>query len=254
MIDFDSIVWPDLNEHYMSALKEGTKWILGNFNLTGLIVSGTIIRGNPDASSDFDIFVIHNNNYRQRIQKIFNSVPFEIFINPPLSVIKNIKEEYKSGKQCTAHMLATGHVLINRDVIVNDLLANAESFLAKQPEFDEKQAEILRYKAAVLLEDAVDIKDKDPGMAHVFISDSVQAILEWYYYKKNLFIPRKKELIVNTERINPEIGSCTRKVMESVQTEAKINSLKRLADLTIKTYGFFEWESEREMVMPEVSN
>ncbi|HEX2959649.1 MAG TPA: hypothetical protein VHO70_22625 [Chitinispirillaceae bacterium] len=100
MINFDNIVWPDLNEHYLNALKDGTDWILRNFNLSGIIVSGTIIRGNPDVSSDFDIFVIHDNNFRQRIQKFFRTVPFEIFINPPQSILKNLNEEYKSRKQC----------------------------------------------------------------------------------------------------------------------------------------------------------
>jgi hypothetical protein len=36
--------------------------------------------------------------------------------------------------------------------------------------------------------------------------------------------------------------------MEAVQIEEKIEWLKKLADITIKTYGFFEWESEREEV------
>jgi hypothetical protein len=237
----------------LNALKEGTKWIIEHFNPLGLIVSGTIIRGNPDISSDFDIFVIHDNNFRQRIQKIFNSVPFEFFINPPSSILKNIKDEYKTRMQCTSHMLATGYVLFNKSDIINDLITNAKTYLNKQPEFNEKQAELLRYKAAVLLEDAIDIKDKDVGMANVFISDSVQAILDWYYYKEYLFVPRKKDLIANTERIAFEIGSCSRKVMESVQIEEKINYLKRLADLTIKSYGFFEWESEREEVKTEMA-
>jgi hypothetical protein len=150
-------------------------------------------------------------------------------------------------------MLATGYVLFNKSDIINDLITNAKTYLNKQPEFNEKQAELLRYKAAVLLEDAIDIKDKDVGMANVFISDSVQAILDWYYYKEYLFVPRKKDLIANTERIAFEIGSCSRKVMESVQIEEKINYLKRLADLTIKSYGFFEWESEREEVKTEMA-
>jgi len=248
MPDFDCIVWPDLNERYLDALKEGTKWIIDNFNPSGIIVSGTIIIGKPDISSDFDVFVIHNNNFRQRIQKIFNSIPFEFFVNPPSSIIKNIKDEYKTRMQCTSHMFSTGHILLNKEGILDDLIANAEIYLNKQPEYNEKVAETLRYKAAVLLEDAIDIKERDVGMSNIFISDSVQALLDWFYYKEHLFLPRKKNLIVNTERINYEIGKYSRNVMESVQIEEKIDYLKRLADLTIMTHGFFEWESEREEV------
>jgi hypothetical protein len=251
MTAFDTIVWPDLNKHYLDALKDGTRWIIDKFNPVGLIVSGTIVRGNPDKSSDFDIFVIHENNFRQRIQKIFKSIPFEIFVNPPSSIIKNLKDEYKGRRQCTAHMLATGYVLINNAAIVSDLISNAACYLGKQPEYSESQTTVLRYKAAVLLEDAIDIKDKDIGMANIFIADTVQAILDWFYYKQRLFIPRQKDLIVNAEKIDHEIGECSRKVMETVQIEEKIGFLKELADLTIGTYGFFEWESEREEVQTE---
>jgi hypothetical protein len=254
MTDFDSIIWPDLNIHYLDALKDGTEWIITTFKPIGIIAAGTIIRGIPDKNSDFDIFVIHENCFRQRIQKLFKSVPFEIFVNPPSSIIKNLKNEYESQRQCTAHMLATGYVLINKVDIVNELISNATINLEKQPEYDEGQANVLRYKAAVLLEDAIDIKDKDTGMANIFISDTVQAILDWFYYKERIFVPRQKELLVNTDKMNHEIGECARKVMESTQIEDKIDHLKRLADLTIKTYGFFEWESEREEVKEEGTN
>lgn len=132
MTDLDSIVWPDLNKHYLDALKDGTEWIIDKFNPIGLIVSGTIVRGNPDKSSDFDIFVIHNDNFRQRIQKIFKSIPFEIFVNPPSSIFKNLMDEYKSQRQCTAHMLATGYVLINKADIIDELILNAKMNLGKK--------------------------------------------------------------------------------------------------------------------------
>jgi hypothetical protein len=254
MTDYNSIIWPDLSNHYLDALKEGTEWIIDKFNPIGLIVTGTIVRGNPDINSDFDIFAIHNNFFRQRIQKTFKSVPFEIFVNPPSSIIKNLKNEYKSQRQCTAHMLATGLVLINKADIINELITNANINLGKQPDYGECQATMLRYKAALLLEDAIDIKDKDAGMTNIFISDTVQAILDWFYYKEKVFKPRQKELIVNTERMNQKIGEYSRKVMESTQLEEKFDYLKRLADLTIMTYGFFEWESEKEEVIVEEDN
>lgn len=254
MNKFDTIVWPDLSKHYLDALKEGTKWILDNFNPTGLIATGTIIRGNPDKSSDFDMFVIHEDCFRQRIQKMFNSIPFEIFVNPPSSIIKNLNDEYKSQRQPTAHMLATGHILINKADIVDTLIVNARTNLEKKPDYDEYQANVLRYKAAVLLEDAFDIKDKDTGMVNLFISNTVQAILDWFYYKEQVFMPRQKDLLLNTEKMNPEIGKCSRKIMESTLIEEKIDCLKKLADLTIETYGFFEWESKREEVKPVECN
>lgn len=248
MNSLNTINWPELSKQYSDALKEGVEWIMDKFDPVGVIAAGTIIRGNPDKSSDFDIFVIHNAGFRQRIQKIFKTIPFEIFVNPPCSIIKNLQDEYKSQRQCTAHMLSTGHVLINKEPIVNELIVSASKYLETKPVFDINQATMLRYKAAVLLEDALDIKDKDIAMTNLFISDAVQALLGWFYYQERVFIPRQKELIVLTEKINPEIGDCARKIMESEHVDDKITNLIKLADLTIKTYGFFEWESKPEEV------
>jgi hypothetical protein len=248
MIDFNDIVWPDLSNHYLEALKEGTEWIINTFHPLGIIATGTIVRGNPDVSSDFDISVIHDVPFRQRIQKKFKSIPFEIFINPAASINQYFDDEYKSRRPCTAHMLATGHVLINKAGIVTELIEKAKTYLIKQPDYDNKHATILRYTAASLLEDAIDIKNRDLGMANIYISDSIKAILDWFYYEQQVFMPRKKELLMNTEKLNHEIGEYSRKVMESVNIDDKIDYLKRLADLTIKTYGFFEWESERETI------
>jgi hypothetical protein len=104
------------------------------------------------------------------------------------------------------------------------------------------------------LEDALDIKDNDIAMANVFISDAVQAILGWFYYQVRVFIPRQKELIIRTEQMNPEIGYYARKTMESDHVDDKITYLIKLADLTIKTYGFFEWESKPEEVTAETAS
>ena len=64
------------------ALRDAVSFVLGSFKAVGIIASGTIVRGNPDATSDIDLWVIHLEPNRQRIQKFFNSVPVEIFVNP----------------------------------------------------------------------------------------------------------------------------------------------------------------------------
>jgi hypothetical protein len=248
MRDFDDIVWPDLSKHYLDALKEGTEWIINEFHPIGLIATGTIVRGNPELSRDFDMSVIHEVPFRQRIQKTYKSIPFEIFINSPIPILGYFDDEYKSRRPCTAHMLATGHVLINKASIVTELITKAKTYLIMQPDYDNKKANLLRYTAATLLEDAIDLKDRDVGMANIYITDSLKAILEWFYYEERVLMPRKKELLMNTLKMNHEIGECSRNIMESIQLEDKIGYLKKLADLTIKTYGFFEWESEREEI------
>ncbi len=75
--------FPKLPAPYDIALHDAVSFVLGSFKAVGIIASGTIVRGVPDATSDIDLWVIHLEPYRQRIQKFFNSVPVEIFVNPP---------------------------------------------------------------------------------------------------------------------------------------------------------------------------
>ena len=51
--------WPDLQEPYDRALRQAVQFILTTItDVRGILVSGTIVRGNPSPSSDLDIYVI----------------------------------------------------------------------------------------------------------------------------------------------------------------------------------------------------
>jgi len=113
--------WPELEEKYDLALRSAVDFILENYSVLGIVVSGTIIRGNPDPSSDLDIYVIQSEPFRQRLQKLFNKIPAEIFINPPKAVEGYFEKEQEARRPLTAHMLATGFVILELDPIINKL-------------------------------------------------------------------------------------------------------------------------------------
>ena len=113
--------FPNLSEPYDSALKEAVRYISGRFELLGIMVTGSIIRRMAHKNSDFDIFVIHNNNFRQRIQKFFKGIPAEIFVNPPVQIEKYYKSAFESGKPDTQHMFATGFIIFDKENLIRDL-------------------------------------------------------------------------------------------------------------------------------------
>ena len=78
--------FPNLPAEYDVALRDAVSFVLASFTPVGIIASGTILRGNPDATSDIDLWVIHLEPMRQRVQKFFNAVPVEIFVNPPWTI------------------------------------------------------------------------------------------------------------------------------------------------------------------------
>src|ERR1700733_3045561 len=60
---------PELPGRYTPALRAALDYIFDNFRPFAIVVSGSIVRGNPDSSSDFDIVVLHDEAWRQRVQK-----------------------------------------------------------------------------------------------------------------------------------------------------------------------------------------
>src|SRR5262249_52666417 len=80
--------FPTLPDQYDRALREAVTFVMERFQPVGIIATGTIGRGTPDAASDLDVWVVHLEPVRQRLQKFFNGVPAEIFVNPPWVIHK----------------------------------------------------------------------------------------------------------------------------------------------------------------------
>ncbi|MEJ7902176.1 MAG: hypothetical protein WKF63_10035, partial [Thermomicrobiales bacterium] len=57
---------PPLAEPYAAALNDAVAYIHERYQPRGIIVSGTIICGTPQVSSDLDFMVIHEPAWRQR--------------------------------------------------------------------------------------------------------------------------------------------------------------------------------------------
>jgi len=98
------------------------------------VVSGSILRGNPDRNSDLDIYVIHRQPFRRRIQKYFIGVPCELFLNNFAQVYQYFEQECKDNRPVTAHMLASGQVIRGAgDPELQELIHAAHGFLTRSP-------------------------------------------------------------------------------------------------------------------------
>ncbi len=114
--------WPDLAEPYASALRDAVAFVLDRVDPVGIVACGSVIRGTPSPNSDLDIYVVHEADWRQRIQRRFGGVPAEIFINPPTAIRGYFETERRAGRPITAHMLSTGFVVLDRDPVVQGLV------------------------------------------------------------------------------------------------------------------------------------
>jgi predicted nucleotidyltransferase len=245
---FDQCQFPILAEPYNQALHEAVAFILLRFTPLGIIASGSILRGNPDPASDLDLYVIHPQPYRQRIQKFFNGVPAEIFVNPPEQVRRYLIEEQAEYTPITAHMLTTGFPILELDPVIAELRQLALLSLAEPPMLSPEKLVFMRYMAANWLEDAADLARRDEATANLFLSQAVFEIVRVHLIASGKYLPRNKELISQTDALNPELGTLLRQFYLISDCASRLGLAYQIADRTVHIHGFFEWESSPEEV------
>jgi hypothetical protein len=243
--------WPSLREPYLQALKDATVFILSEYSsVRGIIASGTIVRGTPDASSDLDVYVIHGEPCRQRVQKFFNGVPAEVFINPPHMVRKYFADEAAAGRPITAHMVGTGFVVLDCAPIVEELRAEARGRLESPPKAPPDLT-MPRYMIACLVEDAIDVCRKDRATSQLIMSQAVDQMIRHSFIKAGRYIPRSKDILVELRKLDPELGKDVLVFLRSRSFWRRTAAASAIADKVIGVRGFFEWQTEKEKVMIE---
>lgn len=240
--------WPVLNDPYSTALHEAVKYIIGRFDPHTIVASGSIIRGNPDATSDFDLYVIHEAGWRQRVQKYFNGVPAEIFVNPQHQVERYFEEE--RDRPMTAHMLATGFIVLDRQGTAGDLQQRARQIIDRPLAFTADQKVFQSYMLANRFEDAADIVAHSPENADLILGHVVYDLLNFAFLAANRHAPRHKELLRHLETLDLELARLAYAFSRAATTADRLEIAGQIADRTIGARGFFEWETPPGDVPP----
>ena len=239
--------WPDLPARYAEALREAVQFILERCpDAQGILVSGTILRGNPAPSSDLDIYVIRRELQRQRVQKFFNGVPAEIFINPAKKVADYFATEQRDARPITAHMLSTGFTILDCDGVIAGLQVRARQLLQTPPDPSAEILTFARYMAAARYEDATDIAGTRPETARMILGLAVHDMLRYHFLTDHRFVPRDKDLLDVLATWDAPLGTLVRRFYGAATLEEALAAAEQIADSTIATRGFFEWESTPE--------
>lgn len=240
--------WPNLASPYSEALQAAVAHILERFSVLGIIASGSIIRGNPGLTSDFDLYVIHAQSQRQRLQRRFQGVPAEIFVNPPHTIRGYFADEHSEGRPCTAHMFATGFPVLVNDAVVTELQEEARTWLQKTPIVSEQKLLWQRYGLVDQLENAKDLLDGDLECASRILHQVVDGLVDYYFRSNGRFLPRITESITKLAEIDPEIAQLTRAYYQSSDAQTQVHLADMPAQRILGVTEFFEWESELQTV------
>jgi hypothetical protein len=236
-----------LQESHRIALRQALESIAGIADPVGIVVSGSIIRGNPGPSSDFDISVLHDQPWRRRIQRLFNGTPTELFFNSQEWLEHYIRDEI--ARPITAHMLATGILVQDRENRMAGLIRAAQEVLARGPELPPHALPRERYVAACLVEDALDFEGADTADARLNLALAVDALVKYAYLETNRHLPRPKERLSLLAGFAPELARLLSRALSEAPADA-IGPLRAASERTLGVAGFFEWDSGPDHTTP----
>lgn len=238
--------WPALAEPYRSALEEAAAFVFSRTDPVGIIAAGSIVRGTPGPSSDLDLVVVREGVGRQAIYRYFAGVPAEVFISGPGRLERDFRAEAALGAPFLAHMVATGFVVYARDETVDRLRAAAREVLVRGPEPSPSALLEMRFGAANLLEDALDILTVDDEMCRALLTRVVEEAVRYRFWSAGRWQPRHKEALRALEELDPVLGRLVRRFYRTAALPDQIALAREIAQTSLGATGFFEWESELE--------
>lgn len=249
-VPIELIQWPQLPAPYAEALRAAVADVLAHYTPVGLIAGGSILRGEGGPTSDIDLYVIHPAHFRQRLQRIYHGVPFEIFINHPDKIRAYFREEHAT-RPITAHIFVTGVLLLDRSPVVQELRLLAAKWLATPPNPSVDTLRWRRYLAVDTLDNARDVMDTDPTTARMLLYRVLDQLIEIRFLSANQHLPRTKGMLAALHVLDRDLA-------DDVEQFAATDSLAEQFDLVVdqalriaNAQGFFEWDSQVEIVNSE---
>lgn len=214
----------------------------------GIIIAGSIVRGEAGPTSDFDVFIVHDAAWRVRDQRRFAGVPAELFVSPPAQVRRYFASEHERGRPSTAHMLATGEPIAPVDPLIEQLIREARDWLARPIELAPARLAALRYGPVDALDDARDALPTDPTAAAVIIGDAVHEIIDFAFWRARRFLPRRKAAVAALATIDPAAAALVARWAAAPSPSDALATACELARHVLGADTFFEWTSDPEPV------
>ena len=225
--------------------------VLSRDDVLGVMLAGSIVRGEGGPTSDLDVYVVVSSPWRQRRQLLLDGVPVEVFINPPWTIRSYFADEAKDGAPSTAHMLATGVVLYARDGTLEGLRDEARHILAQGPAaLTDEELTQRCYFLVDLSEDADDVRENDPDALAFVLPMLVERAVALLYARARRWLPKPKRLPTDLEGFDPDAAALLRAYLHEPDLLRRYSLACALVERAIapRPRRFFSWDSAPEEV------
>lgn len=237
---------PELPEEYRSAFESVLAEIETFTDPVGIMLTGSVVQGTATTASDLDVAILHDETWRQRIQRIAFGRAIEVFINSEAWWKRTLETEAAGGRSPAAHFLSEGIIIADQDDRMLRIQEEARTVVKRGPMVPSSSLIQLRYAAVSTLEDGIDLAAVDVERSRWLLLDAIDKALRYHYSYNCIWIPREKDLFFDVERRWPELGRDVRIAF----SETQVSTLSELATSIVRACTgetrFFEWASPRQ--------
>lgn len=239
-----------LSPKHQAALTQALAWLPSIAAPVGVVAAGSVVRGLGGPSSDLDLVVLQEAEGRQRVQKLFNGVPFELFFHSAVWLEHVIHSEAAEGRPVMAHMMATGVVVLDTSGQMAAMQQRAKEVLRKGYAPSEVSLVRSRYAAATLVEDALDFQATDSPDARRMRALATEALITYAFMLNRQFLPRPKERLAVLAQMEPRLAGGLALALSAPSAAVANSALRNAAQQILGAEGFFEWSSPVELAVP----
>ncbi|HOG15460.1 MAG TPA: nucleotidyltransferase domain-containing protein [Candidatus Absconditabacterales bacterium] len=169
-----------MQDKWKVALEKFLKKWENKKEVTGILVCGSYVTGNPSKHSDIDIHILLDSKTtrRERGNEIIDGFLIEYFANSTKRHHQYLEEDLKSRHKINAHMFCTGEILLDKTGELKRLVQYSQKYLKKKnPKLNKMQIEIAKYH----------IWDMCDNLEEVFDSNTEEFYLVFYNFLNKLF-------------------------------------------------------------------
>lgn len=236
----------EIPEEFRSALESVLTEIETITDPVGIMLTGSVVQGTASATSDLDVAILHDANWRQRIQRVAFGRAVEVFINSEAWWKRTLETEAASGRSPAAHFLSEGIIIADQDDRMLRLQEKARIVREQGPKVSAFDLTQLKYAAVSTLEDGVDLAASDVERSRWLLLEAMDKAVRFHYSNNGIWIPREKDLFIDVEQRWAEKGHDVR----SAFSETQLSALRELATSIVRACTgdtrFFEWSSPRQ--------
>ena len=238
---------PHLGEPYDAALRDAIEylWTLPE-PVIGIWLAGSVSRGEADANSDLDLYVLIDAAHRRRLSRFFHEVPTEIFLNPPHRARQYFEEERRLGRRPGLDMMAHGLMLFDPLGECATIQVEAREVIELGPAVPAVELETRRYLVIDKLDNAADVLDRDPTAALMLAAQAVQEALVLWFLLQGEWAPRDKDLLAEIRSGVPEAGV----LVDRFVAAGDVDAARAAAELLIGVGRFYMWETPPDECPP----